>query len=76
MFLKYFLCLLLVNLLLLSSLEERLTHGKLGCFLGTGDKNDFEEKEILTDETARNGFALFWEAIAGPEVEAFPCFLE
>ena len=76
MFLRYFLCLLLVNLLLLSSLEERLTHGELDCFLGIGDKNNFEEKEILTDETARNRFALFWEAIAGPEVEAFPCFLE
>jgi len=37
-----------------------------------GDRNNFEK--VLADKAARDGFALFWEAMAGPEVEAFPCF--
>jgi len=57
---------------LLASLEKRSTHGVLGCFLGAGNRNDF--KEILADEATRDGFALFWEAVAKPEVEAFSCF--
>jgi len=57
---------------LLASLEERSTHGVLGCFLGAGDRDDF--KEVLANETARDGFALFWKAVVEPEVEAFPCF--
>ena len=72
MFLRCFLCSSLVNLLLLASLEEKSTHGVLGCFLEVGDKDDF--KEVLADETAGDVFTLFWEAIAGPEIEAFPCF--
>ena len=64
---------LLVNLPLLASLEERSTCRVLGCFLGVGDGDDLEE-ELLADEAARDGFALFWEAVAEPEVEAFPCF--
>ena len=46
LFLRCFLYLLLVNLLLLASLEERSTCGELGCFLGVGDGNDLE-KDIL-----------------------------
>ena len=65
----------LVNLLLLASLEERSTCRVLGCFLRVGDGDDLEE-ELLVDEAARDGFALFWEAVAEPEVEAFPCFWE
>jgi len=34
--------------------------------------DDFEE--VLADEAARDVFALFWEAIAEPEMEAFSCF--
>jgi len=56
-------------------LEERSTHRELGCFLGAGDK-DVLEKELLADEAAGDEFVLFWEAIAGPEVEAFSCFQE
>jgi len=37
------------------------------------DEDDLEE-ELLGDEATRNRFALFWEAIAEPEVKAFPCF--
>ena len=70
---RCFLHLSLVNLLLLASLEERSTHGVLDCFLGTGDGNDLE-KEFLVDEAAGDGFALFWKAMAGLEVEALPCF--
>ena len=73
MFLRHFLYLSLVNLLLLASLEERSTYRVLGCFLGVGDKGDLEE-EFLVDKTIRDGFALFWEAMGVPEVEAFPCF--
>ena len=73
MFLRHFLYLSLVNLPLLASLEERSTYRVLGCFLGVGDKGDLEE-EFLVDKTTRDGFALFWEAMGVPEVEAFPCF--
>ena len=73
MFSKCFLHSLLVNLPLLASLEERSTHGVLGCFLGAGDRDDLEE-EFLVDGVTGAEFALFWEAMAEPEVEAFPYF--
>ena len=73
MFLRYFLCLLLVNLSLLASLEERSTCGVLGCFLSVGHRDDLE-KEFLVDKATGDGFALFWEAMAVLEVKAFPCF--
>jgi len=63
----------LVNLPLLASLEERSTYGVLDCFLEAEDRDDLE-KEFLVDEAARDGFALFWGAMAGLEVEAFSCF--
>ena len=72
MFLRCFLCSLLVNLPLLASLEERSTYRVLGCFLGAGNRDDFEG--ILAEETTRDEFALFWEAAAGLEVEVFPYF--
>jgi len=56
-------------------LEERSTHGVLGCFLGVGDRDGLEEG-FLADEATGAEFALFWEAVAEPEVEAFPCFWE
>ena len=73
MFSRCFLHSLLVNLPLLASLEERFTYGELGCFLRVEDGDDFEER-FLVDEIARDGFALFWKAMAGPEMEAFPYF--
>ena len=73
MFSRHFLHLLLVNLPLLASLEERSTHGVLDCFLGAGDGDDLGE-EFLADEAAGDEFALFWEAMVGLEVEAFSCF--
>ena len=75
MFLRHFLHSLLVNLLLLASLKEKSTHGELSCFLGVGDGDDFEKK-VLVDEAARDGFTLFWKAMVGLEVKAFPCFQE
>jgi len=54
-------------------LEERSTHRELGCFLGAENRDDSEEG-FLADEATRDRFALFWEAMARPEVEAFPCF--
>ena len=65
--------LLLVNLSLLASLEERFIHGELDCFLGAGNRDDLE-KNVLVDEAAKDEFALFWEAIAELEVEVFSCF--
>jgi len=53
-------------------LEERSTCRVLDYFLEVGNRNDFEE--ILVDEIAGDMFALFWEAVARPEVEAFSCF--
>jgi len=32
------------------------------------------EEKFLADEATRDGFALFWGAVAVPEVEAFSCF--
>jgi len=63
----------LVSLPLLASLEERSTHGVLGCFLRVGHRDDLEQG-FLVDEAAEDGFALFWGAMAVLEVEAFPCF--
>ena len=62
MFSRCFLHLSLVNLPLLASLEERSTHGVLGCFLGVGDGEDLEEG-FLADEAAEDGFVLLWEAM-------------
>jgi len=59
---------------LLASLEERFSYEVLDCFLEARDGDDFEE--VLADKTARDVFVLFWEAMAGPEVKAFPCFQE
>ena len=75
MFLRHFLHSSLINLPLLASLEENFTHRELDCFLGAGNEDDFKE-EVLADEATRDGFALFWEAMAGLEVEAFSCFQE
>jgi len=43
--------------------------------LGAEDRDDLEE-EFLADEATGDGFALFWGAVAVPEVEAFSCFQE
>jgi len=58
---------------LLASLEERSTHGVLGCFLGVGDGDGLEEG-FLVDKAARDGFALLWEVMTELEIEAFPYF--
>jgi len=60
---------------LLASLEERSTCRILGYFLGAGDGDDLEEG-FLVNEAAGDRFALLWEAVTEPEVEAFPCFWE
>jgi len=41
--------------------------------LGTGDEDGLKEG-FLVDETTGAEFALFWEVMAEPKVEAFPCF--
>jgi len=39
------------------------------------DRDNLEER-FLVDEATGDEFALFWEAVAVSEVEAFPCFQE
>jgi len=56
-------------------LEERFTHGVLGCFLGVGDGDGLEE-EFLADKAARDRLSLLWEAMTEPEMEAFSYFQE
>ena len=75
MFSRCFLHSSLVNLPLLASLEERSTYRVLGCFLGAEDRDGFEEG-FLVDRATRGVFALFWEAMAELEVEAFSYFRE
>jgi len=43
--------------------------------LGAGNGDDLEEG-FLVNKATKDGFALFWEAMAGPEVEALPYFWE
>jgi len=43
--------------------------------LGAGDRDNLEE-EFLVGKTTRDMFALFWETMAGLEMEAFPYFWE
>jgi len=38
-----------------------------------GDRDNLEGR-FLVDEAAEDEFALLWEAMTEPEVEAFPCF--
>jgi len=56
-------------------LKERSTHRELGYFLGAENRDDFKE-EVLVDKAVKDGFASFWEAVAGLEVKAFSCFQE
>ena len=58
MFLRYFLYLLLFNLLLLASLKERSTCRELDCFLEIED-GDSLEGDDLVDKAIRDRFALF-----------------
>ena len=41
--------------------------------MGVGGKDNLEE-EFLADKAVGNRFVLFWEAVAGLEMEAFPYF--
>jgi len=68
-----FLCLSLVNLLLLASLEERFTYREFGCFLEAENEDGLEEDD-LADKAIRDVFSLLWEAVALPAVEALSCF--
>ena len=56
-------CLLLVNLLLLASLEEKSTYRELDYFLKVGDKKlDVLEDNNLVDKAVGDIFTLFWES--------------
>ena len=60
---RCFLHLLLVNLPLLASLEERFICRELDCFFEAENKNGLKEN-VLADEATRDEFVLFWEAMA------------
>jgi len=72
LFSRYFLYLLLVNLLLLANLEERSTYRELDCFLRVG--NNILEGVDLVGEVTGNMFALFWEATILLAKEVLFCF--
>ena len=72
MFLRYFLHLLLVNLLLLANLEEKSIHGELNCFLEVED--DSLKEDNLVDKATRDISALFWKVIALLTKKALSCF--
>ena len=63
LFLRCFLHLLLVNLPLLASLEEKSICRELDCFFGAENKNGLKEN-VLADKATRDEFVLFWEAMA------------
>ena len=65
--------LLLVNLLLLASLEERSNHRELDCFLKVGDKDGLD-RDNLVNKAAGNEFVLFWETIVLPVKEVLSYF--
>ena len=69
---RCFLCLSLVNLPLLTSLEERSTHRELDCFLGVEDNG--LDRDDLANEATGDRFALFWKAVILPVVESLSCF--
>ena len=48
-------CLSIVNLLLLASLEDRSTHREFDCFLEAEDRDGLK-KNVLIDEAARDEF--------------------
>jgi len=73
LFLRHFLCLSLVNLLLLASLEERSICRELDCFLGAGDRDNLE-RDDLVDKATSDVFALFWKAVTLPVEKVLPCF--
>ena len=65
LFSRRFLCLSLVNFLLLASLEERSTYRELDCFLETEGRDGLEE-DVLVDKAAGDRFVLFQNIIATP----------
>ena len=73
MFSSCFLCLSLINLLLLVSLKERSTYRELDCFLEVGDRNSLKE-DNLADEATEDMFALFWEITVLLVEKALPYF--
>ena len=73
MFLRHLLHLLLVNLLLLASLEKRSTHEELNCFL-EAENRDGLEGDNLADKTTGDVFVLFQEVIELLVEKALPCF--
>jgi len=60
---------------LLASLKERSTCRKLSCFFEVGDRDSLKNND-LANEADKNIFALLWEAMALPAVEAFSYFWE
>ena len=63
------------QLAIASQLGREVHLQSIGLLLGSGDRDGLEEG-FLADEAAGDGFALLWEAMPEPEVEAFPCFRE
>ena len=71
---RYFLYLLLLNLLLLANLEEKFIYKELDCFLVV--ENNILEGNDLVDEATGDIFALFWKVVALLIEEALLYFQE
>jgi len=54
-------------------LEEKSICEEFDCFLEAGGKNGLKGDDLV-DKATRDGFALFWGAIALPVEEALPYF--
>ena len=67
-----FLCLLLINLLLLANLKKKSIHEKLDCFLKV--ENNMLKEDNLVDEAVRDIFALFWKTTPLLVEKALSCF--
>jgi len=61
------------QLAIVGQLGKEVHLWSIGCFLRAEDRDDLERR-FLVDEATGSVFALLWEAVTEPEIEAFPCF--
>ena len=77
MFLNYFLYLLLVNLTLSASFEEKSTYREFDCFLIVGDNElDILKGNNLADKTTKDNWNSFRKAADFVKIKALSCFLK
>ena len=72
---KALLALITGQLAIAGQLGREVHPQSIGLLLGSGGRRWLREG-FLADEATGDRFALLWEAMPEPEVEAFPCFWE